>query len=527
MASRNGVGRVYLVGAGPGDEGLITVRGVECLAKADVILYDGLINPKLLVHATPAAEKICVGKHGHGGMWKQKEIDDETIKHALQGKRVVRLKGGDTTIFARTAEEIERLIAEGVSFEVVPGITAALAVSAYTGIPLTHRDWASSVALVTGQLQPVDGDLLPEDSLDWQSLAGFPGTLVIYMGMTTAGVWSQMLVEHGKPATTPVALVRRVSWSDQQLIKCTLGTVAQTLHQHREFRSPSIAIIGEVVNAPNETDWFTSRPLVGIRLLVTSPEPTASKLESLLREEGAMVAVEPAIEISPPQDWGKTDEVLNHLSEFHWVVFSSSHGVDHFMQRLWHLGRDARSLGHCRIATVGDATAASLMRWGLASDCTPEKGAMEYLIPHLADECRSKWGGQGNGDCQGIKVLFVRTSSGKLSGMEALKSAGAEVVSVEVYDQSPVENWPTKRRDELATCWFDGVIVTSQNIADNAVRLMGELAAKQTWFCLSEGIAEHLRQLGCTQVFASKEISLTDLLDEIRERMRSVPRSHA
>jgi uroporphyrinogen III methyltransferase/synthase len=515
MASKSGVGKVYLVGAGPGDEGLITVRGVECLAKADVILYDGLINPKLLAHATPTAEKICVGKHGQGGMWKQKEIDDETVRYALQGKKVVRLKGGDTTIFARTAEEIERLIAEGIPFEIVPGITAALAVSAYTGIPLTHRDWASSVALVTGQLQPVDGDLLPEDSLDWQSLARFPGTLVIYMGMTTAGVWSKMLVEHGKPATTPVALVRRVSWSDQQLIKCTLGTVAQTLNQHREFRSPSIAIIGEVVNAPNETDWFASRPLVGIRLLVTSPEPTASKLVSLLREEGAMVAVEPAIEISPPQDWGKTDEVLNHLSEFHWVVFSSSHGVDNFMQRLWALGRDARSLGHCRIATVGDATAASLTRWGLASDCTPEKGAMEYLIPHLADEC------------QGKKVLFVRTSSGKLSGMEALKNAGAEIVSVEVYDQLPVESWSSKRCDELASGRFDGIVITSQNIADNTVRLMGERAGKQTWFCMSEGIAEHLRQLGCMQVFASKEISLAALVDEIRERMRSVPRSHA
>ncbi|XZE17917.1 uroporphyrinogen-III C-methyltransferase [Pirellulaceae bacterium SH449] len=515
MASENGVGKVYLVGAGPGDERLITVRGVECLAKADVVLYDGLINPKLLQYASPMAEQICVGKHGHGGMWKQKEIDNETVRHALQGKKVVRLKGGDTTVFARTAEEIERLIAEDIPFEVVPGITAALAVSAYTGIPLTHRDWASSVALVTGQLQPVDGDVLPEDSLDWQSLASFPGTLVIYMGMTTAGVWSQMLVEHGKPASTPVALVRRVSWSDQQLIKCTLGTVVQTLNQHRQFRSPSIAIIGEVVNAPNDNDWFASRPLNGLRFLVASPEPTASKLEGLLREEGAMVTLDPSIRISPPKTWGLVDEVLNRISEFHWVVFSSSNGVDQFMQRLWERNQDARSLAGCRIATVGDATAASLRRWGLASDCSPETGAMEQLIPLLTDECRGK------------KVLFVRTSTGKLFGMEALAEAGAEVTSVEVYVQASVESWSVKRNTELAGGRFHGIVVTSQNVAASAARLMGEFAKEQTWFCLSETIAEHLRQLGCTQVFFAKEISLIALVQEIKERMRSVPRSHA
>lgn len=515
MTSVKTSGKVYLVGAGPGDEGLITMRGAEILASADVVLYDGLMNPKILHHANPAALMLCVGKHGHGGMWSQKEIDDETVRHAWQGKRVVRLKGGDTTVFARTAEEIERLMAEGIPFEVVPGITAALAVSAYTGIPLTHRDWASSVALVTGQLQAVDGDVLPEDTPDWQSLASFPGTLVIYMGVTTANVWSQMLVQHGKPSSIPVALVRRVSWPDQQVIRCTLGTVTQTLAQLRSFRPPVIAIVGEVAGAPLEMDWFANRPLFGKRFLITSPEATASKLASFIRDEGGIGIIEPAMTIKPPDSWMLMDEAIGELDQFDWVVFASPNGVDGLLQRIWDRGLDARALSHCRIACVGESTAVSLKRWGLTSDRTPESAGIEHLLPMLVPEC------------QGKRYLLVRTATGKQSGYDALAERGALVKCVDAYTQKPIESWPQKRLDELANNEFHGVIATSQNIATNAARLMGELATVQSWYCLSESIAESLRELGCNQVFVAPETNLVSLVTCIKERFSSRPGSRA
>jgi uroporphyrinogen III methyltransferase/synthase len=506
-------GKVYLVGAGPGHEGLITLRGVEILAQADVVLYDGLINPLILRHANQQASMICVGKHGHGGMWTQREIDDETVRFALEGKCVVRLKGGDTTVFARTAEEIERLVAEGISFEVVPGITAALAVSAYTGIPLTHRDWASSVALVTGQLQPVDGDVLPEDTPDWPSIASFPGTLVIYMGVTTANVWSQMLVQHGKPGSTPVALVRRVSWDDQQVVRCTLGTLSQTLSHLRSFRPPVIAIVGEVAGAPLEMDWFTTRPLSGMRFLIVSSESTANKLQSLISEEGGSAVVEPAMNITPPNSWEQIDNMIDRISRFDWIVFASAHGVDGLLQRVWDRGLDARAFGSSRIACVGESTAISLRRWGLSSDCTPKTAGIENLVPLLLPECLGK------------KCLLVRTSTGKQLGIDALVAAGASIDCADVYIQQPVEKWSARRLEELANNEYKGVLVTSQNIAINAVRLMGEAAFNQSWYCLSESIAATLKKLGCMNVFISSDPSLVSLIGKIKEQLASSPRS--
>ena len=508
-------GKVYLVGAGPGDKGLITLRGVELLAQADVVLYDGLINPEILRHANLNAAMICVGKHGHGGMWTQREIDDETVRFALEGKRVVRLKGGDTTVFARTAEEIERLVAEGISFEVVPGITAALAVSAYTGIPLTHRDWASSVALVTGQLQPVDGDVLPEDTPDWSSIASFPGTLVIYMGVTTANVWSQMLMQYGKPSSTPVALIRRVSWDDQQVLRCTLGTVSQAISQLRSFRPPVIAIVGEVAGAPIEMDWFNTRPLSGMRFLVASSEATAQKLQSLITNEGGVAVVEPAMNIAPPTSWEQIDNVIDVINRFDWIVFASAHGVDCLLQRMWDRGLDARAFGSSRIACVGEATAISLKRWGLSSDCTPETAGIENLVPLLLPECQKK------------KLLLVRTSTGKQLGIEALVAAGASVECADVYVQHPVETWSAKRLAELSNNEYQGVLVTSQNIAIHAVRLMGDAAFKQSWYCLSESIGETLHKLGCMNVFFSTEPSLVSLIDKIKGQLASSSRSRA
>src|SRR4051812_15053965 len=236
------VGKVFLVGAGPGDPGLLTLRGAECLRSADVVLYDYLASPQLLAFARAGAELVCLGRHGHGRLLSQTEINDAVVGHALAGRTVVRLKGGDPAVFARLAEELDALEAANVPYEIVPGITAAQAASSYATIPLTDRDEASCVAFVTGQEKH---DQSSSDTLDYAAISKFPGTIVFYMGVTTAGAWSRALIAHGKRADTPVAIVRRCSWPDQQTFFTTLRELGETV-QTKKLRPPAIVIVGEV-----------------------------------------------------------------------------------------------------------------------------------------------------------------------------------------------------------------------------------------------------------------------------------------
>lgn len=235
------IGTVYLVGGGPGDPGLITVRGRDCLARADLVLYDYLTNPELLAHAPPTARRVCLGHPHRGRAVDQEHVNRQMVDAARQGQTVVRLKSGDPFLFGRGAEEVEALAAAGIPFEIVPGVTAAVAAAASTRIPLTHRHWASAVAFVTGH-QRADKSW-PED--DYRQLGAFPGTLVFYMGMTKAAQWSRALIEGGKPADTPVAIVRRASWPDEELIQATLATVAEVIRQ-RQIKPPAVIIVGEV-----------------------------------------------------------------------------------------------------------------------------------------------------------------------------------------------------------------------------------------------------------------------------------------
>jgi uroporphyrinogen III methyltransferase/synthase len=270
-------GRVYLIGAGPGDPGLLTLRGAQLLAQADVVLYDGLSNLELLFHA-PRALHVCVGKHGQSRIWRQEEIIQEILRHAGQGKIVARLKGGDPAIFARTAEEIDALREAGIPFEIVPGITAALAAGSYAGIPVTHREIASAVALVTGHEEPSK----LESSLDWIALAQFPGTLVVYMGVTSAETWTRLLIQGGKSPETPVAIVRRCSLPDQFTVRCCLKEVPTQLGSGR-IRPPVIVIIGEVARLGESTPQRPTLPLSGKTVLVTRPADQAESLGGPLR----------------------------------------------------------------------------------------------------------------------------------------------------------------------------------------------------------------------------------------------------
>ena len=313
----NRLGKVYLVGAGPGDPGLITWRGVECLRRADAVLYDYLVNPRILVHARPGAELQCLGRHGGSPnahmeigdrIMPQADVNRRLIELARAGGTVVRLKGGDPAVFGRLAEEADALAAAGIPLEIVPGITAALAAGSYAGIMLTHRDEASAVALVTGR----ETDDKQSAGLDFAALAAFPGTLVFYMGLTTAGRWTAELIAHGKPADTPAAIVRRCSWPDQTVIRTTLGRVSEELTAAK-MRPPVIVIVGSVA-AATACDWFASRPLFGQQILVTRPFDQAETLCSRLAELGRNVSCSRRSKSVPPADWSPVDSALARLN---------------------------------------------------------------------------------------------------------------------------------------------------------------------------------------------------------------------
>lgn len=495
------VGKVYLVGAGPGDPGLITLRGCQCLARADLILYDYLVNPQILEHARPAAELVCLGRHGQGRLMPQEEITATLVREAGQGRTVVRLKGGDPAVFARAAEEIDALVAAGIPFEIVPGITAALAAGSYAGIPITHRDVASSVALITGQERPGKD----ASSLDFEALARFPGTLVFYMGVTTAPIWSRALIEAGKPTETPVALIRRCSWADQQVIECTLEDVADVLAAQR-IRPPVLVVIGEVARLRQSMSWFDKRPLFGQTVLVTRPEHQAHAMREALAELGARVLVQPAITISEPENWEPVDRAIAKLDSFDWLVFSSINGVHSFLNRLLQTGGDLRRLGRCRIAVIGPATADALAEYHLRADMQPEEYRAESLAAQLAVEA------------QGKRFLLLRASRGREVLSEELTAAGGLVEQIVVYKSSDVTTPDPEIAEALREGNVDWTTATSSAIARSLVKLYGDDLKRTKLVSISPITTGVLAELGHSVAAEAREFTTAGILQAILER---------
>ena len=491
-------GRVYLVGAGPGDPGLMTLRGVECLGRADLVLYDYLVNPQILEHANRAAELVCLGRHGQGRIVPQEEINQRLVDEARAGRTVVRLKGGDPAIFARGAEEAETLAAAGVAFEVVPGITTALAAGSYAGIPITHRDLASGVALVTGQ----ESGEKQAMSLDFDALARFPGTLVIYMGVTTAPRWSAALVAAGKPADTPVAVVRRCSWADQTTIRCTLADIPDVLAQGK-LRPPAIVIIGRVTELAETLSWFEARPLFGRPVLVTRPSDGARAMRDRLEELGARVLVEPAIEISDPPDWAPVDRAIAALDAYRWLVFSSANGVHYFLRRLIDTGHDMRALGGVRLAAIGPATATALASYHLKADLAPGEYRAEALAEALAPEV------------SGSRVLLARASRGREVLAESLTAAGAEVDQAVVYQSSDVTTPDEGVLEALQAGQIDWTTATSSAIARSLVNLYGDGLHKTHLVSISPLTTAVLRDLGHAPAAEAAQYTSDGVVDAI------------
>ena len=496
--SVNKMGKVYLVGAGPGDPGLITLKGVECLRRADLVLYDYLVNQALLSYVPPKAETLCLGHHQQRGGTGQDQINARMIAAAREGKIVVRLKGGDPDVFGRGAEETGALAAAGIPYETVPGVTAALAAAAYAGIPITHAERSSAVALVTGQ----ERHGKKGSTLDYGALADFPGTLVFYMGVTSASQWSEALLRRGKPPDTPVAIVRRCSWHDQRTICCTLARVAGVIAEER-LRPPAVIFVGPVVSLAPEVSWFAARPLFGTRVLVTRPRHQSGALVEGLSALGAEVLTQPAIEISEPADWGPADRALENLDAYDWLVFSSANGVWYLLSRLLERHGDLRRLGKVKLAAIGPGTAEELRSFRLCADLVPGVYRAESLAEALVAEAA------------GGRFLLARASRGREVLAEQLLAAGAAVEQIVVYRSRDVDRPDPGVAAALAAGRIDWITVTSSAIAQSLVRLFGDELRRAKLASLSPITSEALRRAGLEPAVEATSYTMAGLVEAI------------
>jgi len=458
----NSPGKVYLVGAGPGDPGLITLRAVECLRRADLVFYDGLVNPLLLRHTSAHAERTCRVSSADGRALPQEEINRQLVEAALLGKTVVRLKGGDPYLFGRGTEEAAALVAAGIPFEVVPGVSAALAASVYAGISLTHRELSSAVALITGHESPEKA----ESSLDYAALAHFKGTLVFYMGLHRLESIVEALVREGRSSDTPAAVISRGTWPQQRTVCGSLNDIAMLVRQ-ADLHAPSLIIIGECVRLRDSLQWFEQRPLFGQRIGITRPEGQLDGVVDQVLELGGDPVLLPTIAILPPADWAAVDRVIKNLETYDWIVFTSVNGVRSFLGRLWEQGGDARRLSRAKIAVIGSGTAAALAEFHLHEDLVPDsfraEALAEVLKPHVA----------------GRRVLWARASRGRDVLPRELRGAGAILEELVVYQNVDVPELPAEVMLQIETGSLHWIGLSSPSIARNLAANLTPLAKSQ------------------------------------------------
>jgi uroporphyrinogen III methyltransferase/synthase len=443
---------VYLVGAGPGDPGLLTVRALELIAAADVIVYDRLIPDTALDGARPDAELLYAGKEGGGPSVSQEDIGQLLVEHGAAGREVVRLKGGDPFVFGRGGEEAERLRDAGVPFEVVPGITAGVAAPAYAGIPVTHRDAASAVAFVTGHEDPAK----PDSVLDWRALAAFPGTLVVYMGVRTLEAISAALIAGGRSPSQPAAIVERGTLPRQRVVVATLSTIA-SVATREGIRAPAISVFGEVAALHERLDWLGARPLTDRTVAVTRARAQSSGLAQRLRELGAIVVEAPAIRIVP------IDGPAPELAEYDLVCLTSPNGVRLLFERLRAAGRDARALAGAAVAAIGPGTARALAERGVIADVVPERFVAEGLVEALAE-------------IPVTRALIARAAVARDVLPDALRQRGAHVDVLELY-QTVSEPLSGRQREAVAAA--DYVTFTSSSTVEFFFEQAGDAVAQQ------------------------------------------------
>ena len=448
--------KVYLVGAGPGDPGLITVKGKECIQSADVIIYDYLAHPSLLKYARKSAELIYVGKKGGDHTLSQDQINDLLVEKAKPGTTVTRLKGGDPYIFGRGGEEAEVLMQNGISFEIVPGVTSAIAAPAYAGIPLTHRDYTSTVAFVTGHEDPTKD----ESSIDWASLAKGIGTLVFFMGVKNLPNIIRQLTANGKPKDTPVALVRWGTTPRQVTVSGTLENIVDRV-KAAGLKAPAIIVVGEVVGLRDTLKWFEDRPLLGKRIVVTRARQQASDLIKYLTDLGAECLECPTIKIMPPEDEAPLKQAIQNLANYDWIVFTSVNGVAYFFEYLFADHRDVRALNQLRTAAIGPATAKRLLEFGLKSDIVPETYRAESVVEAFSKE-----------DIKNKKILLPRAAEARPVLPVELRNMGAEVDEITAYLTEKVRDNADLLVSQLDEKTIDMITFTSSSTVKNFKSLL-------------------------------------------------------
>ena len=455
MANKHN-GKVYLVGAGPGDLGLVTLRAKECIERADVIVYDHLANPETLAWARDGAEIIYAGKKAGAHTLSQDEINKLIVEKARDGKNVVRLKGGDPFVFGRGAEEAKAMAEEGIGFEVVPGITSAIAGPAYAGIPVTHRSDNSHVTFFTGHEDPSKS----ESSVDYSALAKLGGTQVMLMGVERIGQITREMRDKGVRPDLPVALVRWATTGRQQTLIGTLENIGQRVVESG-FEAPAVAVFGDVIALRKELNWYEQRPLSGKRIVVTRTRKQAGALTSELRALGADVMELPTIRIEPPTDLREFGELVQDAHVYDWIVFTSPNGVDAFFEMFFKLYDDAREIGGAKIAAIGPATAQRVRDFHLHVDLQPEEFVAEAVVREF-----HKLGGVEN-----LRILLARAEKARDVLPKELSKLGAIVDEAFAYRTVPETRDVTGARQRFVEEGADLITFTSSSTVENFLAL--------------------------------------------------------
>ncbi|MFC0212625.1 uroporphyrinogen-III C-methyltransferase [Paenibacillus chartarius] len=503
-------GKVYLIGAGPGDPKLITVRGLEAIKKADVIVYDRLATPRLLLHRREGAKLVYVGKTKDKHMMKQEDINRLLAELALEGHTVARLKGGDPSIFGRVGEEAEELTAHGVPFEIIPGVTSAIAAPAYAGIPVTHRDFTSSFTIVTGHEYPNK----TYSAVDWENIAKASGTLVFLMGVANIEHICSELLSYGKPPELPVALIRWGTWMEQRTLTGTLATIAEKV-KATGFESPAVIIVGEVVKLRDKLAWFEKKPLFGRRILVTRARSQASELVDRIDELGGEPVQFPVIRLrepTRPEALMALDDALHRLSDYDWVLFTSVNGVDYFFRRLIDLSVDVRQLAGVRVGAVGPKTAEALRQRGIMTEPLPLQFQADALAAALEPLVQA-----------GQRVLLPAADIAKETLPKALKAMGLNVEEVDVYENVISLEGGEEALELLRQRAINAITFTSSSTVTNLLRALEMLGESEPLAllrgidiaCIGPVTAQTALKAGLTVTHVAEQATIESLLQSL------------
>jgi len=503
---KNKKGLVYLVGAGPGDPGLLTIKGKDCLEKADVIVYDYLANKALLNYAKKDAELIYVGKKAGIHTMSQEDINRLICEKATIGLNVVRLKGGDPFIFGRGGEEAQELLKSGISFEIVPGVTSAISVPAYSGIPLTHRDHTATVAFITGHEDPTK----IKSNIAWDKLATGIGTLVFLMGIRKLETISSKLIKNGRSPDTPVAVIHRGTQPQQKTIEGNLGTIAE-IAKKEKIKPPGIIIVGDVVRLRRELNWYENKPLFGKRIIITRAREQGSSFMAGLIGLGANCVEFPTIEIVPPESWEQMDRAILERRSYNWLLFTSVNGVKYFFDRLYGQGKDVRCLMDIRVCAIGPKTAEAVRNMGIIPDLVPD----EYKAEAVVEAFKSL-------NALDLRILLPSATKAREVIPKELRKMGAVIEVIHAYRTVMPEDKTDEVKSMLEAGDIDVITFTSSSTVTNFMNMFGaETEQVKSWLkdvdiaSIGPITSDTARELGLNVNVEAMEYTIEGLTDAI------------